>query len=91
MKIGFEEAFSKLVFPFMVRTGVLWATGAIRPAAEHFITHLIRRKISVAIDNQFVEPNENSKRFVLFLPEGETHELLLLFTEFLLRQKKTTM
>ncbi len=87
MKIGFEAAFNNLVFPFMIRTGVLWAAGSIRPAQEHFITNLIRRKLSVAIDNQFVEPNENSKRYVLFLPEGETHELLLLFTEFLLRQK----
>ncbi len=86
MKLGFEEAFNKLIFPFMIRTGVLWATGSVRPVQEHFITNLIRRKISVATDNQFVEPDEKSKKFVLFLPEGETHELLLLFTEYVLRK-----
>lgn len=86
MKLGFEDAFNKLIFPFMIRTGVLWATGSVRPVQEHFITNLIRRKISVATDNQFVEPDEKSKKFVLFLPEGETHELLLLFTEYVLRK-----
>lgn len=87
MKLGFEQAFTKLVFPFMIRTGVLWATGSVRPVQEHFITNLIRRKISAAIDNQYVQANENSKRYVLFLPEGETHELGLLFSQYLLRQK----
>jgi len=86
MRLGFEKTFTDLIFPFMQRTGVLWSTGAIRPAQEHFISNLIRRKVNVAIDNQFVVKNERSRKFVLFLPEGETHELLLLFTEFLLRQ-----
>lgn len=70
----------------MSRTGVLWSTGAIRVVQEHFITNLIYRKICVAVDNQFVEITEKSKRFALFLPEGETHELLLRFTEYLLRK-----
>lgn len=87
MKMGFEQTFTQLIFPFMIRTGILWATGSVRPAQEHFITNLIRRKISVAIDNQYVERNERTKKFVLFLPEGETHELLLLFTEYVLRSK----
>jgi len=87
MKIGFQRTFSELVFPFLIRTGLLWATGAIRSAQEHFISNLIRRKISVAIDNQYVERNAQSKKFFLFLPEGETHEFLLLFTEYLLRQQ----
>ncbi|MCX6199060.1 MAG: MerR family transcriptional regulator [Bacteroidetes bacterium] len=87
MKLGFEGTFVKLIFPFMVRTGVLWTTGAVNVAQEHFISHLIRRKLKVAIDNQFVEVSEKSKKFILFLPEGETHELLLLFTDYLLRKQ----
>jgi len=85
VSLGFEATFNTVVFPFMQRTGILWTTGAVRPVQEHFITNLIRRKITVAIDSQFVKPTENSKKFVLFLPSGETHELLLLFTEYLLR------
>lgn len=86
LKWGFENTFVKLISPFMMRTGVLWATGSVRVAQEHFITHLVRRKLFVAIDNQFVTATAHSKRFLLFLPEGETHDLLLLFTEYLLRK-----
>ncbi len=86
IKLGFEETFVKLIFPFMLRTGVLWATGAVSVAQEHFISNLIRRKLKVAIDNQYPEHTKTSKKFLLFLPEGETHELLLLFTEYVLRK-----
>ena len=85
VSLGFESTFNAVVFPFMQRTGTLWTTGAVRPVQEHFITNLIRRKITVATDSQFVKLTENSKKFVLFLPSGETHELLLLFTEYILR------
>ncbi|HRG89392.1 MAG TPA: MerR family transcriptional regulator [Chitinophagales bacterium] len=86
MKLGFENAINELVFPFMMRTGILWSTGAVKVAQEHFITNLIRRKILVAIDAQQLKPDSKTKKFVLFLPEGETHELLLLYTEYILRK-----
>lgn len=87
VSLGFEATFNTVIFPFMQRTGTLWTTGAVRPVQEHFITNLIRRKIVVAIDSQFIKVTEKSKKFVLFLPSGETHELLLLFTEYLLRNQ----
>jgi MerR family transcriptional regulator, light-induced transcriptional regulator len=86
VKLGFEDAFSKLVFPFLARTGVLWATGAVRVVQEHFMSNLIRRKILAAIDGIYTQPDSKSKKFVLFLPEGETHEILLLFIEYILRK-----
>jgi MerR family transcriptional regulator, light-induced transcriptional regulator len=86
LKLDFEEAFTQLIFPFLIRTGVLWATGAVRVVQEHFITNLIRRKLYVAIDGIYAEPKVGAKKFILFLPEGETHELILLFTEYLLRK-----
>ncbi|MDB5282230.1 MAG: MerR family transcriptional regulator, partial [Bacteroidota bacterium] len=86
LKHGFEKAFTGLIFPLMLRTGTLWTTGVIRPAQEHFMTNLVRRKIIAAIDSQYVDKNADSRKFVLFLPEGERHELLLLFTEYLLRK-----
>jgi methanogenic corrinoid protein MtbC1 len=86
VKLGFEDAFSKLIFPFLNRTGLLWATGAVRVAQEHFISNLIRRKLYVAIDGIYVDAAPGTKKFILFLPEGETHDMLLLFTEYLLRK-----
>jgi DNA-binding transcriptional MerR regulator len=85
-KLGFEGAFTDLVFPFLERTGALWATGAIHVGQEHFITNLIRRKISAATDAIYSPSTSSIKKYVLFLPEGETHELLLLFMEYLLRK-----
>jgi DNA-binding transcriptional MerR regulator len=86
VKVGFQETFTQVIFPFMGRTGVLWATGSVRIVQEHFISNLIRRKICAAIDAVYVQPSSATKKFILFLPEGETHELLLLFTEYLLRK-----
>lgn len=85
-RLGFEKAFIELVFPFLIRTGILWATGSVQVVQEHFISNLIRRKILAATDSIFVKRTAATKKFVLFLPEGETHELLLLFTEYFLRK-----
>lgn len=84
---GFEDAFMKLVFPFLDRIGVLWQTDAINPGQEHFITNLIRQKIIASIDAQYPRKHPDSKRFILFLPEGELHELGLLFLAFLIRER----
>jgi hypothetical protein len=86
LKHGFVNAFSNLIFPMLSKAGILWSTGVVRPAQEHFISNLIRRKLLAAIDGQFVKKTPESRKFVLFLPEGETHELMLLFAEYVLRQ-----
>jgi len=86
LEMGFEKAFSQLVFPFLARTGVLWTTGAVSIAQEHFISHLIRKKLKVAIDSQVVQVSAKTKKFILFLPEWETHDVLLLFTDYILRK-----
>ncbi|MBS1685076.1 MAG: MerR family transcriptional regulator [Bacteroidetes bacterium] len=84
-KFGFEDTCIRLFFPFMMRTGVLWTAGTIRPAQEHFVTNLLRRKLLAAIDRVQTPVRDDAKCYVLFLPEGENHETLLLFTEYLLR------
>ena len=82
-KFGFEQTMFNIIYPFMSKIGVLWQTGAINPAQEHFISNLIRQKLIVAIDQQ---PNANGgKKFLLFLPEGELHEISLLFSNFLIQ------
>jgi MerR family transcriptional regulator, light-induced transcriptional regulator len=88
LKLDFEKAFTDVVLPFMSRTGLLWATGAVNVAQEHFISHLVRRKIYSAINNLSYKPSQKAKRAILFLPEGEQHDLLLLFTEYLLRKHR---
>lgn len=86
INFGFEETILKLVYPFFQKIGILWQIGTINPAQEHFISNLLRQKLIVAIDGVIQTPEDNSKTFVLFLPEGETHELGLIFYQYLVRK-----
>lgn len=87
MQYGFEKTMIMIIYPFLVRIGALWTTDAVNPAQEHFITNLIRQKLIVAIDGQF-EPNRvNPKKFMLFLPDGELHEISLLFCYYLVKSR----
>jgi DNA-binding transcriptional MerR regulator len=87
LRIGFEDTFLNIIFPFLNRIGLLWQTAVIRPAQEHFMSNLIRQKIIVAIDGQMSVKYENSKRYMLYLPEREQHELSLLFMNFIIRSR----
>jgi DNA-binding transcriptional MerR regulator len=85
---GFEEAILKLMYPFFEKIGILWQTGSINPAQEHFISNLLRQKLIVAVDGISHSMNGNSKSFLLFLPEGEHHELGLIFYHYIIRKYK---
>lgn len=85
-KYGFEKTVTEIIYPFLEKIGVLWQTGSITPAHEHFISNLIRQKLISSVANLPI-PSKNSSRAILFLPEGETHELGLLFTHYITRHK----
>jgi methanogenic corrinoid protein MtbC1 len=83
---GIEETIRNIVFPFLERIGILWLTGHINSAQEHLVTNIIRHKLIAGIENLKVG-NRPDKTVLLFLPEGEHHELGLLFTYYLLKKK----
>ncbi|GAB2549444.1 MerR family transcriptional regulator [Spirosoma aerophilum] len=85
LQSGFESTMINIVYPFLSRIGTLWVTGSIGPAQEHFITNLIRQKVVVAIDAQSARQSTTGKKYMLYLPEGEFHELSLLFANYLIR------
>lgn len=87
LRDGFETTLVNTIYPFFEKIGVLWLTGAINPAQEHFISNLIRQKLIVAIDNTVEEITSGSKTFILYLPEGELHEIGLLFNHYLLKKR----
>ena len=84
-QIGFEEAFVSVVYPFLNKVGILWQTGYINPSQEHFASNIIKRKLFVAIDQLQLNPSASAK-FIVFLPEGEYHELGLLFYTYILKK-----
>ena len=83
---GIEKTIIRIIFPFFERIGILWQTGHINPAQEHLITNIIRQKLIVGID-QAKSLIKVKKSFLLFLPEGEHHELGLLLVYYLLKRK----
>lgn len=86
IKQGFDYTFDTLLYHFLEKIGILWQTGAVNPAQEHFISQLIRQKLILAIDGQQAV-HSASKTFLLFLPENEYHELALLYIHFLIRKQ----
>lgn len=87
LKMGFENTMNNIVLPFFKKIGTMWQTGTITPAQEHFVSHLVKQKLMVAIDGQQLLPAEGAKKFLLFLPEGEQHEIGLLYANYLLKSR----
>jgi DNA-binding transcriptional MerR regulator len=87
LKHGFEDTVTNIIYPFLEKIGILWLIGTICPAQEHFISNLIRQKLIIALDTQVNAMNTNRKTFVLFLRDGEYHEISLLFYSFLIKRK----
>jgi DNA-binding transcriptional MerR regulator len=85
-KIGFEQTIIQVVYPFLHKVGIMWQTGMINPAQEHFATNLIKQRLILAIDSVKPVEIELPKRFLLFLPENEYHEIALLFAYYVIKQ-----
>ncbi|MFD2245675.1 MerR family transcriptional regulator [Pontibacter ruber] len=85
LQMGFMDTMSQIIYPFLNKIGILWQTGNITPAHEHFVSNLVRQKLIVAIDGQVVRRREDAQTFLLYLPEGELHELALLYMSYIIR------
>jgi len=88
LKEGFENCIYNVLYPFFERIGVLWQAGSINPAHEHFITNLVKQKIYVAVDSIPVSTGQDVKKFLLFLPEWELHELGLLVYNYMIKSHR---
>jgi MerR family transcriptional regulator, light-induced transcriptional regulator len=86
-EFGFENTMLFIIYPFLIKIGILWITGSVGPAQEHFMSSLIRQKLIVAIDSLQKRLAANHKTIVLFLPDGEYHEIGLLFANYLFKSK----
>ena len=79
---GFMETITQIIYPFLNHIGILWGTSKVIPAQEHFISNLIRQKIISAIETLPL-PSEDAPRIVLFLLDGEDHDISLLLASFI--------
>lgn len=91
LRFGMKEAYVKVIYPMLVRIGLMWSNDSVPPPQEHFISNILRQKLFSAIDA--LPPAKSSgDSWLLFLPENEFHEIGLLFAHYLIRQagKKAT-
>jgi DNA-binding transcriptional MerR regulator len=83
---GIEKTITQIIFPFLERIGILWVTSRVNPAQEHLVTNIIRQKLIVGIEKT-MPALQASTTALLFLPEGEHHELGILFMYYLLKSR----
>jgi len=80
---SFRDVFYDVFIPLLEEIGLLWQTDTITPSHEHFIAALIKQKILINTEKlQQTKPTNNSKTFVLYLPENEVHELGLMYLNY---------
>jgi MerR family transcriptional regulator, light-induced transcriptional regulator len=83
-KIGFEACVTEVCYPFLQRVGLLWSTNNVIPAQEHFSSYLIQNRIIG--ETERLGAATAPPEIVLLCPQGEHHELPLLFVNYLLRK-----
>ncbi len=79
---AFRDVFHEIFIPLLDLIGILWQTGTIVPAHEHFISQLIENKLHINIEKIQNPPKRNERTFVLFLPENEIHNLGILYIQY---------
>ncbi|MGM9475603.1 MerR family transcriptional regulator [Pedobacter sp. GSP4] len=83
-EVGLSECYRKIIYPLLVRLGLMWRKDDICPAHEHFLSNIIRQKLFTHINNIPVQTGPTST-WLLFLPENEDHDIGLLFANYMLR------
>jgi len=79
---GLLACMTELIYPFLKQVGVLWMNSKAIPAQEHFISNLVRQKIISATDS-LPNPSADAPRILMYLLEGEHHEIALLLANFI--------
>lgn len=79
-----EQTIEEIIYPLLIRIGLMWTVSKLNPAQEHFASQMIRQKLFTAIDN--LPMAVSGERFVLYLPDNEDHEIGLLYAYFLIKK-----
>lgn len=87
LHLGLERAMTLVIYPFFQKVGMLWVTGNIVPAQEHFATNIIRNKIILATSHIKATMIVANCKYLIFCPQGEFHEIPALFVQYSLRQR----
>jgi len=83
-KNGLEDMVEQLIFQYLEKIGMMWMTDRIFPAQEHLMSNVIYRKLAVAIETLPPKQAGAGPRVLLFLPEGELHDIGLMYIHYIL-------
>lgn len=86
-KLSFQVLFTECYLPLLKHIGALWQTNSIQPTHEHFISNLIYQKIALNIASLDEVETKDKQVNILFLPQGEIHEIGLYFLLYKLKLK----
>lgn len=80
---SFRTVFLEVFVPMLYRIGLDWQSDSITPAHEHFMSNLVRQKVSANIDRVSTgEYRSDVPVCVLYLPENEFHEIGLMYMHY---------
>lgn len=82
-ELGVLEFYKNVLLVAFSKIGIFWLTNRIAPSQEHFLSELVKQKISAAADLASLNVTDK-ENWLLFLPENEFHEIGLVFAKFLL-------
>ena len=83
--------YKNILLPALNRIGYLWLTNDILPSQEHFLSELIKQKLYSRIDRENNDDRQEKEVWLLFLPEGEHHEIGLLVANLILSENKKSV
>lgn len=89
--VPLSGAVSGFVLPFLREVGDRWEAGTLSVAHEHFISDMLRRKLSalssVPPPQVLATPGAAAPVVLLACPQGERHDLVLLCVSLMLRER----
>lgn len=84
-EFGFEKTMDNFIYPLLDKLSIMWIAGSVKSVHENFINNIIKRKLVIEIDKIKVDYSNNEKKFFIYLPEYEAHEMSILYTYYLLK------
>lgn len=89
-RFGILNTYKFVMYPLLVRLGLMWRQDSLCPSQEHFLSSIFRQKLYAAVES-CTQPEQPSAKWILFLPEDEDHEIGLLLANYLLRAAGKTV
>lgn len=87
-QLGYEASVTNVLFPLLNKIGLLWMVNSVTPAQEHFASAIIINKMVAALNSLPPIPYTGGRRVLVFTPEGELHEIPMLFIQYQLKKRQ---